>query len=93
MARAQKSLSKKQWKEDFAEITQAEEVTQQKELDVVKAKVERATIKAKAKLVKIKLQKEKLAAERKRWCERAEEAKAMKMQLMGGSGIRKMSEL
>ena len=56
----------------------------QKQLDVVKAKVERATIKAKVKLAKIELQKEKLAADRERWCERVE-AKAMKMQFMGGS--------
>jgi hypothetical protein len=79
--KAPKNQLKKQWKDDFAEITQAEEITRQKELDVVKAKVEREAVKAKAKLAKIELQREKLAADRKRRCERAE-AKVMKLQLM-----------
>lgn len=61
-----KNPAKRQKKDEFAEIAQAEEITRQKELDLAKARIEKDTTRAKAKLAKIELQKEKLAYARER---------------------------
>jgi hypothetical protein len=80
VARVPKNTVKRQKKDEFAEIAQAEEVTRQKELEVAKAKMEKDTARAKAKLAKLELEKEKLAYAR----ERRQEKVAMRMHFMGG---------
>ncbi|KAG1852579.1 hypothetical protein C8R48DRAFT_562293, partial [Suillus tomentosus] len=64
--KAPKNPTKRRKKDEFAEIAQAEEVTRQKELEVAKARIEKDTVRAKAKLAKLELQKEKLAYARER---------------------------
>jgi hypothetical protein len=62
---------KKQKKDEFAEIVQAEEVTRQKEMDVAKARAEKDIMRAKIKLAKIELEREKLCDQRERRRDRA----------------------
>ncbi|KAG1885866.1 uncharacterized protein F5891DRAFT_1201532 [Suillus fuscotomentosus] len=62
---------KKQKKDEFAEIVQAEEVTWQKEMDVAKARAEKDIMRAKIKLAKIELEREKLCDQRERRRDRA----------------------
>ncbi|KAG1787640.1 uncharacterized protein HD556DRAFT_1312539 [Suillus plorans] len=57
---------KKQKKDEFAEIVQAEEVTRQKEMDVAKVRAEKDIMRAKIKLAKIELEREKLCDQRER---------------------------
>jgi hypothetical protein len=64
--RAPKNTVKKQKKDEFVELVQAEEMTRQKELDLAKAKAEKDTVRAKIKLAKVELEKEKLADARER---------------------------
>ncbi|KAG2029789.1 hypothetical protein BDR03DRAFT_987528 [Suillus americanus] len=62
---------KKQKKDEFAEIVQAKEVTRQKEMDVAKARAEKDIMRAKIKLAKIELEREKLCDQRERRRDRA----------------------
>ncbi|KAG1863701.1 hypothetical protein F4604DRAFT_1929117 [Suillus subluteus] len=59
--KAPKNPVKRQKKDEFSKIAQAEKVTRQKELEVAKARIEKDTVRAKAKLAKLELEKEKLA--------------------------------
>jgi hypothetical protein len=88
VSRAPKNTMKKQKKDEFAEIAQAEEVTQQKELDLLKAKAVKETVKAKAKLAKLELEKQKLADAR----ERRQQKMELKMRFMGGGDQRFSSQ-
>lgn len=62
---------KKQKKDEFVEIAQAEEVTRQKEMDVAKARAEKDIVRAQIKLARIELEREKLRDQRERRQERA----------------------
>ena len=84
VSRAPKNTTKKQKRDEIAEIAQAEEVTRQKELDLLKAKAVKETVKAKAKLAKLELEKQKLANAR----ERRQQKMELKMRFMGGGDQR-----
>ncbi|KIK33690.1 hypothetical protein CY34DRAFT_110555 [Suillus luteus UH-Slu-Lm8-n1] len=58
-------------KDEFTEIVQAKEVTWQKEMDIAKARAEKDIIRAEIKLMKIKLEREKLHDQREQRQDRA----------------------